>query len=77
MRSDHTRSVAMAGRSSSMPSAHGYQGVLSGLSASEKRCALAIIGQRMGRSKPDDGWTDNFVKTLATLKAEEKRSNAV
>ena len=67
----------MAGTSSNMPSAHGYQGILNGLSASEKRRALAIIGQRLGRCKPDDGWTDNFVKTLATLKAEEKRSNAV
>ena len=77
MRSDHARSVAMAGISSSMASGHGYQGVLNGLSASEKRCALAIIGQRLGRCKPDDGWTDNFVKTLATLKAEENRSDPV
>ena len=60
MRSDHTKSVAMAGTSSDVPLAYGYQGVLNGLSASEKCCALAIIGRRMGRYKPGDGWTDNF-----------------
>jgi hypothetical protein len=60
-----------------MSSVHGYQSVLNGLSASEKRCALAIIGHRLGCSSPDDGWTDYFVRILANLKAEEMRSDAV
>ena len=77
MRSDHTNSVAMAGISSSMASGYGYQGVLNGLSASEKRRALAIMGRQLGRCKPDDSWIDNFVRTLASLKAGEKHGNAV
>ena len=77
MRSDCTNSVAMASTSSSMRSGCSYQNILNSLSAKEKRCALAIFGLRLGRYKPDDVWIDNFVRVLASLKAEEKQGNEV